>query len=231
DITYHGIDTVYTYTDHTTVTYDSNGNTIDEKLADGTDYTNFDSNGDPHHVNTPAHDGQPATSADITYHGIDTVYTYTDHTTVTYDSNGNITDEKLADGTDYTQFDHAGNPHHVDIPPENGNPATSANITYHGNDTVYTYTDHTTVTYDNNGNTIDEKLADGTDYTQFDSNGNPHHVNTPAHDGQPATSADITYHGIDTVYTYTDHTTVTYDSNGNTIDEKLADGTDYTNFD
>ncbi|WP_345626244.1 RHS repeat domain-containing protein, partial [Rugosimonospora acidiphila] len=231
DIAYHGADTVYTYTDHTVVTYDSSGNITDEKLADGTDYTSFDGNGNPHHVDTPAHDGQPATSADITHVGNDTVYTYTDHTTVTYDNNGKILDERLADGTDYTQFDNNGNPHHVDIPPGNGNPATSADITYHGTDTVYTYTDHTTVTYDNNDKVIDERLADGTDFTQYDGNGTAHHVDIPAHDGQPATSADITYHGADTVYTYTDHTVVTYDGNGKILDEKLADGTDYTRFD
>ncbi len=54
----------------------------------------------------------------------------------------------MPNGTTYSQFDADNHPHHVEIPPLNGNPATSAEITYSGGQATYTYPDGTRVTFD-----------------------------------------------------------------------------------
>jgi hypothetical protein len=231
DIAYHGDHTIYTYADKSVITYDADSHILSEKLADGSHYTQFDADGQAHHVDIPAANGNPATSASISYADGNAVYHYQDGSTVTYNGGGDILDEKLADGSDYSKFDANNQAHHVDIPAQNGNPATSAEIAYQDGNTVYTYQDQTVVTYDSKGGILDEKTADGSDYTRFDSSGKAHHVETPAQNGNPATSADISYQNGDSVYTYADHTVVTYDGKGKISDEKTADGSDYTNFD
>ena len=233
DISYQGADTVYTYADGTVVTYDAGNQIISERLADGTDYTQFDGTGKAHHINIPAQNDQPATSADISYQGADTVYTYTDNTVVTYDAANHITDEKLADGTDYTQFDSDKRPHEVTVPATGSTPATSAQIAYDNAYTTYTYADKTVLTYQSSNNALlSEKLPNGSLYTQFDASKQPHHVDVPAYNGKPATSADITYADGHTVYTYKDGSIVTYDTaSEQVLTQKTPDGLVFSDFD
>src|SRR4051812_11783676 len=133
--------TTQTLSDGSVLEYDSDGTLLQETSPDGSVYTGFDTQGRAHHVRIPASSAQAATSADIAYHGDNSTFTYADRSVITYDADHHILCEKLADGTEYTRFDADGRPHHISIPAENGNPATSASISYQGPDTVYHYSD------------------------------------------------------------------------------------------
>src|SRR3954469_5456184 len=99
--------TTQTLSDGSLVEYAADGTLLKETSPDGSVYSGFDARGRAHHVQIPASSGQAATSADIAYNGDHTVYTYADKSVITYDAGNHIISEKLADGTEYTQFDSA----------------------------------------------------------------------------------------------------------------------------
>ncbi|WFE48815.1 hypothetical protein [Micromonospora sp. WMMD1155] len=221
-----------TLADGTVVEYADDGSVLRQTSPDGSVYSGFDADGRAHHLEIPGSAGQPARSAAITYDGDHTIYTYTDRSIVTYDGSGAVLEERTADGSVYTRFDADGKPHHVDIPAKDGTPASSADIAYHGGDTVYTYADGTAVTFDSAGTIREEKTADGSEYTEFDAAGRPHHIEIPAGNGDPASSASIAYDNPYTIYTYADKTVLKFQtSNNELVSQTMPDGTVYTRFD
>ncbi|TBL30218.1 WXG100 family type VII secretion target [Verrucosispora sp. SN26_14.1] len=231
EISYVNGNTVYTYADDTVITYNADGKMLKEQRADGTTYSDFDADNRPGHIDVPATEGRPATSAEIDYQGGNTVYTYADDSVVTYNADGKILSEQRPDGTTYSDFDASNRPGHIDVPATEGRPATSADISYEGGNTLYTYADDTVITYNADGKMLKEQRPDGTTYSDFDADNRPGHIDVPATEGRPATSADITYQDGNTLYTYADDTVITYNSGGKILTEERADGTTYSQFD
>ncbi|HWS33950.1 MAG TPA: hypothetical protein VN408_14555 [Actinoplanes sp.] len=233
-ITYDNGYTRYTYHDKTELTFQGpNNDLISQKLPDGSIYTRFDESDRPQHVEVPAYGGKPSSSADISYDGDRTTYTYADGTEIVYNQvTGTVISQTAADGRVFSDFDDAEQPGHVEIPPANGKPATSADITYDGELITYTYADGSVVVHNSTTErVVTQTTPEGVVYSDFDAAGNPGHVKSPATADRPATEADISYPEGLTVYTYKDGTVVTYTSGSNQLlTQKMADGTEYSAF-
>ena len=216
--------TSYTGSDGTGAT--SANTPLSETMPDGTVYSNFDSGGNPQHVTIPATATAPESTADISYGNGTTSYTYSDGTVATYDSASNsILSETMPDGTVYTNFDSGGNPQSVAIPAQGGMPATTAAISYAAGQTVYSYPDGTTVSFDSaSGQVVKQTMPDGWAINYQD--GKPVSGANAATGATVAIAAD----GNNSVWTYSDGTKVWEDSSGTPWKEE-ANGWTFTEFD
>ncbi|WP_460777409.1 RHS repeat domain-containing protein, partial [Micromonospora polyrhachis] len=230
DITYQGDASTWRYTDGTTVTYNDDGNVVRQQLPDGTVFDQFTADGKPTHGILAGNDGQPAQAVDITYQGDASTWRYADGTTVTYNDDGNVTRQRLPDGTVFDQFTTDGKPTHGTIPPSDGQPAQTVDITYQGDTSSWRYADGTTVTYNDDGNVTHQQLPDGSVFDRFTADGRPTHGVLAGNDGQPAQAVDITYQGNASTWRYADGTTVTYNDDGNVTRQRLPDGTVFDQF-
>ncbi|MGW0435759.1 hypothetical protein ACWDV4_24865, partial [Micromonospora sp. NPDC003197] len=150
NISYQGDASTWHYTDGTTVTYNGDGNVIRQQLPDGTVFDQFTADGRPLHGTVQGEDGQPAQTVDITYNDNGSTWTFDDGTTVVHDNNGNVIQQTTPDGVVFDQFTPDGKPTHGTIPPSDGQPAQTVDITYNDNGSTWTFDDGTTVVHDNN---------------------------------------------------------------------------------
>ncbi len=235
DIYYEQSHVVYAYKDGSVTIHDSaTDRLVSQKTPDGRIYTGFDDEDRPGHIFTPADGDKPESHADISYDSDRVTYSYSDESVVVHDSaTDRVVTQTTRDGTVYSDFDENGDPGHVKLPAADDRPATSADITYTDDETSYTYQDGSVVTYASGSNTVlTHRTADGDEYSDFDKNGDPRHVEIAARDGKPATSAEITYPEGRTVYSYDDRTVITYDSQTReVITQRTPDGTLYSDFD
>ncbi|MGW0502446.1 hypothetical protein, partial [Micromonospora sp. NPDC003241] len=160
--------------DGSVVTYDANGQPVQQVMPDGRVYSSFDDAGRARYVEIPPSDGQAATYAHIGYQDNLTIFRYADKSVLTFDSHSqDLVSQRLPDGTLYTDFNANDQPQYVEIPARSGQPATSAEISYEGGNTVYTYADNSVVTYNASGKVLSEQRPDGTTYSDFDADNRP----------------------------------------------------------
>ncbi|MGW0435120.1 hypothetical protein ACWDV4_21595, partial [Micromonospora sp. NPDC003197] len=111
--------TTQTLSDGTTIVYNSDGNVIRQELPDGTVFDRFNANGEPTHGVLA---GENSQAVNISYNDNGSTWHYTDGTTVTYNSDGNVIRQQLPDGTVFDRFNANGEPTHGVLAGENGQP-------------------------------------------------------------------------------------------------------------
>jgi YD repeat-containing protein len=203
----------------TTATYDPRGHILSEHLANGTTYTSFDDQGRPTAGYTPNQGGFT-----ISYNG-DGSYTQHlgDGTTATYDHDGHILNEHLANGTTYTSFDDQGRPTAGSTSDGGG-----FTITYNPDGSyIERLANGNTLSFDANGQVVKETAADGTTFSDFDAQGRPHHGSLPNGSG-----FTITYDAQGNVYDhFADGSTIELSPDGKPLEEITSNGTKFSDFD
>ncbi|GLZ01022.1 hypothetical protein, partial [Actinoplanes sp. NBRC 103695] len=191
--------------DGSVVTYAEDGHVIRQRTPDGSVFDDFDSAGNPGHALLPSRDGQPQTSVDITYEGKQSTWHYPD-STVTRDADGAVIRQETSDGTVYDRFTEDGNPSHAILPDHAG----TVDITYQHGTSTWAYSDGSTIVRESDGDVLRQQTADGTVFDRFSPDHRPTHATLPDHAG----TAEISYRGDNSTWSYSDGTRVDRGADG-----------------
>ncbi len=198
--------------------FDSDGDLAWQLLENGTRYTDFDDDSNPHAGRTG--DGETFT---IEY-GPDgtSVMSFANGSSATFDAEGNTVRQTSEDGTVFTDFDADGNPLEGTTP--EGLHFTTTYVKDGGS--VMTFSDGSSATFGADGGLTGQRMSNGAVYTAFDSDNNPLAGRTP--DGRAFTISYDSAGG--SVMRYRDGATASFDANGTLLSQRMADGTVYTRF-
>jgi uncharacterized protein YukE len=182
----------------------------------------------------------------ITYdeNGGDT-WTFPDHTKLFHNAKGELTEERLPDGTVFTKFDPQGRPVAGVVAGTDGAPGQAVTIAYRDDgSSVWSYVDHSTVYVNPLGDVVERTTSDGWRF-YYGKDDVPVRATSPDGwtftsfnaDGMPTAgennglSATIEYTADGSVWTMSDGNVVTRDPAGAVVRMVTPDGAVFTSFD
>ena len=215
-------ETTQTMSDGSIVTYDQDGEVIRQTTPEGTVFDRFDASDRAEHAILPNHAG----TAEITYQGDTSTWTYSDGNKIVRESDGDVLLQQTPDGTVFDRFAPDHRPTHATLP----NHAGTADISYQGDDSTWSYSDGTEVIRDGDGSVEHMRTPEGADFDRFTDDGRPVHGTVPSGDGGPAQEVNISYSGDASTWSYADGTVVDRGADGRISHLHTKEGDEFDRF-
>ncbi|GLZ01021.1 hypothetical protein, partial [Actinoplanes sp. NBRC 103695] len=187
---------------------DSKDQITRQELPDGTVYDKFEDN-NPVHGHVPAKGDSPQQELTVEYSAEGSKWTYssTEGTMYVYrNSQDQTIRQELTDGTVYDKFKD-NDPVHGHSPAKDGRPASTIDVKYTPEGSVWTYTEDgtgdKTVVYRDTEQRTTRMESGGWVYTEFQDN-HPTYGTKPGENGGPAETVRVKYDKNGSVWTYDD---------------------------